>query len=55
MLTLEMVLYESANRVATVDNISYEAKLQNLTMRSQDFAEERRAFLVKRTPSFTGR
>jgi 2-(1,2-epoxy-1,2-dihydrophenyl)acetyl-CoA isomerase len=36
------------------DSISYEAKLQNLTVRSHDFAEGRRAFLEKRPPRFTG-
>jgi 2-(1,2-epoxy-1,2-dihydrophenyl)acetyl-CoA isomerase len=35
------------------DSISYEAKLQKLTMRSQDFAEGRRAFLEKRKPRLT--
>jgi 2-(1,2-epoxy-1,2-dihydrophenyl)acetyl-CoA isomerase len=36
------------------ESISYEATLQNLTVRSRDFDEGRRSFLEKRAPRFTG-
>jgi 2-(1,2-epoxy-1,2-dihydrophenyl)acetyl-CoA isomerase len=43
-----------AQQMSLADTISYEAKLQNLTVRSRDFAEGRQAFLEKRSPRYTG-